>query len=51
MDEIFMKMNNTISAGAKLVTYDEQYVSEWHEDLQSLCMAGTFMPDYLEGIN
>jgi hypothetical protein len=31
--------------------YDEQYVSEWHEDMQSACMIGTFMPDCIEGIS
>ncbi|MEA3323660.1 MAG: hypothetical protein U9Q37_00755 [Euryarchaeota archaeon] len=31
--------------------YDEQYVSEWHEDVQSACMIGTFMPDCIEGIS
>ncbi len=29
----------------------EQYVSEWHEEMQSACMIGTFMPDCMEGIN
>jgi len=31
--------------------YDEQYVSEWHEAMQSACMIGTFMPDCIEGIS
>ncbi len=31
--------------------YDEQYVSEWHEEMQSACMTGTFMPDCIEGIS
>ena len=31
--------------------YDKQYVSEWHEDLQSLCLTCIFMTDCLEGIS
>ncbi|MCD6208220.1 MAG: hypothetical protein J7J06_09605 [Methanosarcinales archaeon] len=32
-------------------TYDKQYVSEWHDDLQSLCLTCIFMTDCLEGIS
>jgi|LGOV01.1.fsa_nt_gb hypothetical protein len=31
--------------------YDKQYVSEWHEDLQSMCLTCIFMTDCLEGIS
>ena len=44
-----MWRNNTRIAEKKM--YDEQYVSAWHEDMQSACMTGTFMPDCIEGIS
>ena len=48
--EIPLEMDRDNTLAAKDV-YDEQYVSEWHEDLQSACMTGTFMPDCIEGIS
>ena len=44
-----MKRNET-PVGAKKM-YDKQYVSEWHDDLQSECMTRIFMPEGLEGIS
>ena len=44
-----MWRNNARIADKKM--YDEQYVSAWHEDIQSACMTGTFMPDCIEGIS
>ncbi len=42
--------NDKIPAATKKM-YDEQYVSEWHKDLQSMSMVGIFMPDCIEGIS
>ncbi|MHC1574577.1 MAG: hypothetical protein ACXQTY_02060 [Candidatus Methanogasteraceae archaeon] len=46
--ELEKDMDNTLTAKS---IYDEQYVSEWHEGMQSACMIGTFMPDCIEGIS
>ena len=46
-----MEMEGTEAPADAKKMYDEQYVSEWHNDLQSECMTRIFMPDGLEGIS